>query len=102
MAVHSNYLVATYIQRQTTCKLEKERRKRKEKERITLMDNRIAILLYSTDMEFLLFSTMSLFIEMVSPIRKSVSVCLMVFFTIDVFEDMRIRLAFLCNKSQRS
>jgi len=98
IAVHSNYLVATYIQRQTTCKLEKERRKRKEKETITLMDNRIAILLYSTDMEFLLFSIISLFVEMVSPIRTSVSVCLMVFFTIDIFENMRTRLAFLYSK----
>ena len=98
IAVHSNYLVATYIQRQTTCKLEKERRKRKEKETITLMDNRIAILLYSADMEFLLFSIMLLFVEMVSPIRTSVSVCLMVFFTIDTFENMRTRLAFLYSK----
>ena len=62
------------------------------------MDNRIAILLYSTDMKFLLFSIMLLFVEMVSPIRTSVSVCLMVFFTIDTFENMRTRLAFLYSK----
>jgi len=100
MAVYSNYLVATYIQRQTICKLDKERGKRKEKEKetITLTDNRIATLLYSTDMEFLLFSTVPLFIEIVSPIRTSVSVHLIVSFIIDAFEDIRIRLTFLCSK----
>ena len=66
------------------------------------MNNRIATLLYSTDTEFLLFSTLPLFIEIVSPIRTSVAVHLMVSFTIDTFEDVRARLAFLCSKPWRS
>ena len=82
--------------------MEKERGKRKEKETITSMDNKITTLLYSTNIEFLLFSTMPLFIEMVLPIRTSVAVCLIVFFTIDAFKDMRVRLGFLCSKPWRS
>ena len=49
-----------------------------------------------------MFSTMLLFIEIVLPIRTSTAVHLMVFFTIDTFEDVRARLAFLCSKLWRS
>ena len=52
-------------------------------------------------MEFLLFSTMPISIEMVSLIWTSIAVCLMVAFTVGTFEDMRIRLAFLCSESWR-
>jgi len=45
---------------------------------------------------------MPLFIEIVSPIRTSVAVHLIVFFTIDIFENIRARLAFLCSKLWRS
>jgi len=45
---------------------------------------------------------MPLFIEIVLPIRTSAAVHLMVFFTIDTFEDVRVRLAFFCSKLWRS
>jgi len=52
-------------------------------------------------MEFLLFSTMPLFVEMVMPIRTGVTVHLIVFFAIDAFEDIRARLTFLHSKPWR-
>jgi len=45
---------------------------------------------------------MPLFIEIISLIRTSVAVHLMVFFTIDTFEDIRARLAFLYSRLWRS
>ena len=39
--------------------------------------------------EFLLFSTMPIFIEMVMPVRTTITVCLIVFFVIYTLEDMR-------------
>jgi len=44
--------------------------------------------------ELLLFSTMLVSIEMVTPIRIANTICLMVTLTIHAFEDMRIRLSF--------
>jgi len=38
---------------------------------------------------------MPLFVEIVSLIRIAGTVCLMVYFVVDVFEDMRARLVFL-------
>ena len=39
--------------------------------------------------EFLLFSTMPIFIEMVTPIRTTIAICLMVSLAIHTLEDMR-------------
>ena len=44
--------------------------------------------------EFLLFSTMSIPVEMVMPIRTTIAVCLMVLFAVNTFEDMRAWLTF--------
>jgi len=94
MAVHSNYLVVIYIQRQTTCKLERE------KEKIKLYLKIIESLYYCTllTIEFLLFSTVPLFVEMVSPIRTFVTICLMVSLAVNILEDIRTRFAFLHSK----
>jgi len=45
---------------------------------------------------------MPLFIEMVLLIKTNITVYLIVFFTIDIFKDMRIKLTFLCSKSWKS
>ncbi len=44
--------------------------------------------------EFLLFSTMPISIETVMPVRTTITVCLMISFTIYAFEDVRTWLAF--------
>ena len=49
-----------------------------------------------------MFSTMPLFIETVLPIRTSVAICLIVFFAINIFKDVRARFTFLCSKPWRS
>jgi len=41
---------------------------------------------------------MPLSVEMVSPIKTAGTVCLMVFFAVDIFEDVRARLIFLYNE----
>ena len=45
--------------------------------------------------EFLLFSTIPISIETITPIRTTKVVCLMIFFAIHTFEDMRIWLTIL-------
>jgi len=72
--------------------------KLKRKKKFISKDDRIATLLYSTFIEFLRFSTMSLFVEIVMLIRIGGTVYLMVFFAIDIFEDVRARLAFFYSK----
>ena len=51
----------------------------------------IGLLHYCTllSKEFLLFSTMPIFIEMVMPIRITIAICLMVSLAIHALEDMR-------------
>jgi len=71
---------------------------KKKKESMT-KNNRITILLYFTFMEFLLFLTMPNFVEIVLLIRTSVAVHLVVSLAVDAFEEIRVRLAFLCSKS---
>ena len=44
--------------------------------------------------EFLLFSTVSISIEIVLLIRTTIAVCLMISFVVHVFEDVRTWLAF--------
>ena len=68
MVVSSNYFIATYIQKQTTCKFQKKKKK------LTPKDNKITTLLYFTYMEFLLFFTMPNFVKTVSPVRTSITV----------------------------
>ena len=79
-------------------KIENENENEKEKKNKTKA-NRIATLLYFTFTEFLLFSIKLLSIETVLPIRTSITVYLMVFFAVDIFEEMRARLTFSCSKS---
>ena len=90
MVVHSNYLVAAYIR----YKFKKGKRKKKLYLKI------IGLLHYYTllTIEFLLFSTVSLFVKIVSPIRTFVAVCLIVSLVINILEDMRTRFTFLCSK----
>jgi len=87
-------LVATYIQRQKTCKFKKGKKKRKLYLKIT------GSLYYCTLLiiEFLLFSTVLLFVETVSPIRTFIVVHLMVSFIVNILEYMKTRFAFLYNK----
>ena len=92
MAVYSNYFIATYIQKQTICKLKKKKRKP------TTKDNRILTLLYFTFMEFLLFLTMSIFVKTVMLIRIYITVYLMVSLAVNIFKKMRTKLAFLCSE----
>ena len=80
-------------------KIEKEKKKEKQKQnKNKTKTNRIAILLYSTFVEFLLFYTIPLSVETVSPIRTSIAVCLIVSFTVNAFEEMRLRIIFSYGK----
>jgi len=103
MTVSSNYFVATYIQKQTTCKLKRkeEGKRRNEMKKTKPKDNRITTLLYSTCMKFLLFLAMPNFVETVSPVRTSVTVCLVIPLAVDALEEMRARLTFLCSEPWR-
>ena len=71
---------------------EKEK-KRKEKANLTMLT---VSLHYCTLLmkEFLLFPTMPISIEMVTPIRTTIAICLMIPFAIHAFEDVRAWLAF--------
>ena len=91
IVVCSNYFIATYIQKQTICKLKKKRKPISK-------DNKITILLYSTFVEFLLFLIMPIFIEMVMSIRTCITVYLMVSLVFNILERMKARVAFLCSK----
>ena len=74
----------------------KRKRKEKEKERKTNLTMLTGLLHYYTLLmkEFLLFSTMPISIETVTPIRTTIAICLMIPFAIHAFEDMRAWLAF--------
>jgi len=52
-------------------------------------------------MEFLLFLTMPIFVEMVTPIRTCITVHLMVSLAVGVSEGMGARLAFHCSEPWR-
>ena len=70
---------------------EKEKEKGKRKTNQAILTR---LLHYYTllSKEFLLFSTMPILIKMVTPIRTTIAVCLMVSFAIYALEDMRIWL----------
>ena len=69
---------------------------RKEKERKTNLTTLTGLIHYCTllSKEFLLFSTMPISIETVMPVRTTITVHLMIPFTIYAFEDMRTWLTF--------
>ena len=52
-------------------------------------------------MELLLFLTMPIFVKIVILIRTYITVYLMVSLTVNIFERMRTRLAFLCSEPWR-
>ena len=76
---------------------EKRKRKRrkekgkKKREKETNLVMLTGLLHYCTllSKEFLLFSTMPLFVKLVVPIRTTIAICLMVSLAIHAFEDMR-------------
>jgi len=74
----------------------KRKRKEKKKERKTNLTMLTGLPHYCTLLtkEFLLFSTMPISIEMVTPIRTTIAICLMIPFAIHTFEDVRAWLAF--------
>ena len=74
---------------------EKEQKKKKKKRKKTYLQL-TGSLHYCTllSKEFLLFSTMPLPIEMVTPIRTTIAIYLMVFFAVYALEDMRTQLPF--------
>jgi len=74
----------------------KRKRKGKEKERKTNLTMLTGLLYYCTLLtkEFLLFSTMPISIETVTPIRTNIAIRLMIPFAIHVFEDVRAWLTF--------
>ena len=70
----------------------KEKRKsEKEKEKETNLSMLTGSLHYCTLLtkEFLLFFTMPISVEPVTPIRTAIAICLMVSFAVHAFEDMR-------------
>jgi len=71
---------------------EKEEKKKKGKGKKRNLAMLTGLLHYCTllSKEFLLFSTVPIPIEMVTPIRTTIAVCLMVSFAIYALEDMRI------------
>jgi len=75
-------------------KRKKERKRKERKKKKTNQATLTGLLHYCTllSKEFLLFSTMPIFIETVTPIRTTIAICLMVFLTIHALEDMRIWL----------
>jgi len=74
----------------------KRKRKEKEKERKRNLTMLAGLIHYCTllSKEFLLFSTVPISIEMVTPVRTTIAVHLMIPFAIHAFEDMRTWLAF--------
>ena len=74
----------------------KRKRKEKKKERKTNLTMLTGLLHYCTLLtkEFLLFSTMPISIETVTPIRTTIAIHLMIPFVIHAFEDVRAWLAF--------
>jgi len=71
----------------------KKKKKRKHKTNLTILTGSLH---YCTllSKEFLLFSTMSISIEILTLIRTTIAVCLMIPFAVHVFEDMRAGLTF--------
>ena len=71
--------------------MEKEKRKRKKRKKETNQATLTGLLHYCTllSKEFLLFSTMLIFIETVMPIRTTIAICLMVSLAIHILENMR-------------
>ena len=71
--------------------MEKGKRKRKERKKETNQATLTGLLHYYTllSKEFLLFSSVPIFIEMVMPIRTTIAIRLMVFLAIHALEDMR-------------
>ena len=69
----------------------KEKGKKKKEKKETNLVTLTGLLHYCTLLlkEFLLFSTMPLFVELVAPIRTTIAICLMVSLAIHAFEDMR-------------
>jgi len=57
--------------------------------------------MYSTIIELLLFHTILILIEMISPIWTCVTVCLMISFMVYILEGVRIELTLLCFKPWR-
>ena len=80
----------------------KEKKKKRKKENNYSKDNKITILIYSTIREFLLFSTILLFVKMVFSIRTFIAVCLVVTFTVDALAGIRARLTIFCSKLWRN
>ena len=74
-------------------KKKKKKKKRKHKTNLTILTESLH---YCTllSKEFLLFSTMSISIEIVTLIRITIAVCLMIPFAVHAFEDMRAGLTF--------
>ena len=48
--------------------------------------------------EFLLFSTMPLFVKIVFPIKIFITIYLIIFLIVNILENMRIRFTFFCSK----
>jgi len=69
----------------------KRRKKKKEKEKETKTKLQLTVLLYYFTLlrKLLLFFTIPISIEAVVPIRTPIAVCLMIFFAIHAFEDVR-------------
>jgi len=69
----------------------KEKENGKEKEKKTNQATLTGLLHYCTllSKEFLLFSTMPISIEMVTPIRTTIAICLIISLAIYALEDMR-------------
>ena len=89
-------------------KREKEKkRKEKEKEKKEKEETNLVMLTgllhYCTLLlkEFLLFSTVPLFVEPVVPIRTTIAICLMVSLAIHAFEDMRTWLTNIGSRAIR-
>ena len=72
-------------------KKRKKRKREKEKEKETNLSMLTGLLHYCTLLtkEFLLFFTMPISVEPVTPIRTAIAICLMVSFAVHAFEDMR-------------
>jgi len=70
---------------------EKERKEKKKRKKKTNLVTLTGLLHYCTLLlkEFLLFSTMPIFVEPVTPIRTTIAIHLMVSLAIHTFEDMR-------------
>ena len=79
----------------------KRKRKEKEKERKTNLTMLTGLLHYCTLLtkEFLLFSTIPISIEMVTPIMTTIAIHLMIPFEIYTFEDVRAWFAFFGSRS---